>query len=181
MSAAELGWIGLLAVLGLWVLGAYNRVTALRGAILTGWSQVEAVLQQRGQALTALLAAVAAPLAGEAAALEAVASAQAQVQAAVETLRRAPVSQDAVAELAKADAVLAAVLVRLVSLVEQQPPLLADPAVSGPLQVLRDARAQLAFARQVFNDAGTAYNRATAQFPTRLLRSLLRVTPAGRL
>ena len=48
-------------------------------------------------------------------------------------------------------------------------------------QVLRASPARWAFARQVFNDAGSAYNRATAQFPTRLLHSLLRFRQAGRL
>lgn len=181
MSPTLLGWTGLLVVLGLWTLGAHNRVTALRAAILTAWAQIDVVLQARGQALAALLAAVTEPLAGEAAAVDAVATAQAQVQAAAEVLRRSPVDQEAVAELSKADAVLAAVLVRLVSLVEQRTALLAEAAVAEPLQVLRDSPARLVFARQVFNEAGAVYNRATAQFPTRLLHSLLRFRQAGRL
>lgn len=181
MSTTLLAWAGLLIVLGLWTLGAHNRVTALRAAILGAWTQVEAVLQPRGQALAALLAAAAQPLAGEAAALDAVTAAQAQVQAATDLLRRTPVDQHAVAELSKADAVLAAVLVRLVSLVEQQTALLAEPAVAEPLQVLRDSPARLVFARQVFNQAGAAYNHATGQFPTRLLHALLRFKQAGRL
>ena len=181
MSPALLAWAGLLVVLGLWTLGAHNRVTALRGSILGAWSQADAVLQARGQALAALLAAVAGPLAGEAAAVDAVVAAQAQVQAATDTLRRAPVDPDAVAELSKTDAVLAAVLVRLVALVEQQTALLAEPTVAEPLQVLRASPARWAFARQVFNEAGSAYNRATTQFPTRLLQPLLRFRQAGRL
>lgn len=181
MNKTLLVWAGLGVVLGLWTLGAHNRVTALRAAILGAWSQVDAVLQARGQALAALLAAVAEPLAGEAAAVDAVVVAQAQVQAATDTLRRAPIDPDAVAELSKADAVLAAVLVRLVALVEQQTALLAESAVADPLQELRACPARWAFARQVFNEAGSVYNRATAQFPTRLLRSLLRFRLAGRL
>ena len=181
MSPALLAWAGLLVVLGLWTLGAHNRVTALRGSILGAWSQADAVLQARGQALAALLAAVSMPLAGEAAAVDAVVAAQAQLQAATDTLRRAPVDPDAVAELSKADAVLAAVLVRLVALVEQQTALLAEPTVADPLQVLRASPARWAFARQVFNEAGSTYNRATTQFPTRLLKPLLRFRQAGRL
>ncbi len=181
MSPALLAWAGVGLMLGLWTLGAHNRVTALRASILGAWTQADAVLQSRGQALAALLAAVAGPLAGEAAAVDAVVAAQAQVQAASDTLRRSPVDHGAVADLSKADAVLAAVLVRLVALVEQQTALLAEPLVAEPLQVLRDCPARWAFARQVFNEAGGDYNRATAQFPTRLLRSLLRFRQAGRL
>ncbi len=176
-----LGWVLLLAVLALWLLGAHNRITALKSAVLSAWQQVDAALQARGQALAALLQAAAVPLASEAAALEAVATAQAQVQAAADMVRRSPAVADPVAELSKADAVLAAVLVRLLALVEQQPGLLADPAVAATLKTLREAPARLAFARQVFNEAGSAYNQATAQFPTRLLGSLLRFGRAGRL
>ena len=39
----------------------------------------------------------------------------------------------------------------------------------------------LAFGRQMFNEAGAAYNAATQQFPTRLLASLFQFGQAGRL
>ena len=120
-------------------------------------------------------------LACELAALEAVSNAQAQVLAAADALRRTPVSHEAVADLGKADAVLAAVLVRLVALVEQQPALQADPQVTEPLRTLRELPPRLTFARQMFNEAGAAYNAATTQFPTRLLGSLMRFGQAGRL
>ena len=181
MSQTELTWLVLASVLGLWVLGAYNRTTALRAAILAAWAQIEQALTLRAQALTELLLAVASPLASEAAAIEAVASAQTQVLASTEAMRRRPVAQETVAELSKADAVLAAVLVRLVALIEQQPSLLADPAVHAALQVLRELPPRLAFSRQVFNEAASAYNRGTQQFPTRLLKSVLGFLQAGLL
>ena len=71
--------------------------------------------------------------------------------------------------------------VSLVALVEQQPALLADPAVHAPLKALRELPPRLAFARQVFNEAGSAYNEGTQQFPTRLLRSVLGFVQAGLL
>ncbi len=181
MSRGWIGWLFVLAVLGLWMLGAHNRITALRSAILAAWTQVDAVLQARAQALASLLTAAAAPLASESAALEAVSNAQAQVLVAADALRRTPVSHEAVADLGKADAVLAAVLVRLVALVEQQPALQADPQVTEPLRTLRELPPRLTFARQMFNEAGAAYNAATTQFPTRLLGSLMRFGQAGRL
>ena len=181
LSSATLFWLGLLAVLGLWMLGVYNRITTLRAAILAAWAQLELALGARAQALSALLAAVAGPLASEAAAVEAVASAQAQVLTATEAVRRRPVAQDSVADLSKADAVLAAVMVRLLSLVEQQPALKSDEAATAPLAVLRELPPRLVFARQMFNDAGSAYNAATQQFPTRLLASLFSFRHAGRL
>jgi len=175
------GWVLLLALLLLWTLGAHNRITALKAAVLAAWQQVDSALQARGQALAVLLGAVTGPLATEAAALDAVTQAQAQVQAAADAVRRAPVAADAVVDLGKADAVLGAVLVRLLALVEQQPALLGDPTVAEALKTLRESPARLAFARQVFNEAGAAYNAATTQFPTRLLGGVLRFGRAGRL
>jgi len=35
VSRGWIGWLLLLAVLGLWMLGAHNRITALRSAILS--------------------------------------------------------------------------------------------------------------------------------------------------
>ena len=181
LSGSALYWLGLLAVLGLWMLGVYNRITALRATILVAWAQVELALSARAQALSALLAAVAEPLTSETAAVDAVAAAQVQVLAATDALRRRPVAHDTLADLSKADAVLAAVMVRLVALVEQQAALRADPAVQAPLAELRDLPQRLVFARQMFNDTGRAYNAATQQFPTRLLGSLFGFGQAGRL
>ena len=181
MTTAQFAWLGLVVVLGLWMLGAHNRVTAMRGAVISAWAVVDQALTTRGRALDDLLAAVAAPLASEAAARDAVTQAQAQVRAAAEALRRKPVTPDAVADLSKADAVLAAVLVRLLSLLEQQPALQADGAVRTPMSTLRELSPQLAFARQRFNEAGSAYNAATQQFPTRLLGSVFQFGRAGKL
>jgi LemA protein len=181
LAASSLYWLGLLAVLGLWMLGVYNRITALRAAILVAWAQVELALSARAQALSALLAAVAEPLSSETAAIEAVAAAQLHLLAATEALRRRPVAQDTAAALSKADAVLAATLVRLVSLVEQFAALSTEQAVMAPLAALRDLPPRLVFAQQMFNDAGSAYNAATQQLPTRLLGSLFRFGHAGRL
>ena len=181
MNADLLPYLGALALLGLWMLGAHNRVTALRAAVLSAWAPVDQVLTLRGQALAGLLVAAAEPLAGEAAALDAVAQAQAQVQAAQEQVRRRPVDRSSVADLSKADAVLAAVLVRALALVDQQTLLRADEGVRQCLARIKDAPAQLAFARQLFNQAGAAYNSATQQFPTRLLGSVFRFGEAGKL
>lgn len=181
MTSADLAWLALAALIGLWMLGAHNRVTALRGAVIGAWGAVDQALAQRAEALAALLAAVATPLASEAAALDAVSAAQAQVLAATDAVRRKPVTPDAVADLSKADAVLAAVLVRLLALVEQQSALQAAPAVGEALAALRQGPPQLAFARQRFNEAGSAYNAATQQYPTRLLESVFRFGQAGKL
>ncbi len=179
---ATLAWLlAALAVLFFWMLGAHNRVVALRSPINAAWAQLEAVLLARRQALAELLVAAEPRLAGERAALDAVVQAQAEVGRAMEALRGKPADADRVAALAQAEATLAPVLARLCSLIEQQPDWREDAALAGPLQALRDVPARWQFARQVFNEAAAAYNAAVQQFPTRLLSGVFRFGRAGTL
>ncbi|MBI3368331.1 MAG: LemA family protein [Burkholderiales bacterium] len=171
----------LLAVLGFWMLGAHNRVVALRGVVVAAWAQLDGVLQARDQALAALLAAIDAPLAGERPALDLTRAAQAQVALAATTVRRRPAMREPVAALASAEGAFAGALVRLVALVEQRAGLRAEPAVANALQSLQRLAPRWQFARQAFNEAGEAYNAAITQFPTRLLVPVFRFDAAGRL
>lgn len=176
-------WItlGLLVVLAFWMLGGYNRVVALRMAIVAAWAQVDGVLQARELAVTALLAAVAARLASEPVALDGVASAQAQLRAAAQATRPRPAAAEPIAALAAAETALAAPLARLVALVEHDDGLQADGSVTSQLQALRELAPRLQFARQLFNEAATAYNQAVHEFPTRWLAALFRFDSAGTL
>ena len=45
------GWLLALAVIFFWMLGAYNRVMALRGALVAAWLQLDTVIQARQQAI----------------------------------------------------------------------------------------------------------------------------------
>lgn len=171
-------WV-LLAVLFFWMLGAHNRVVALRTAIVTAWGQVEATLQLRLQALAALRAAVEPRLPNEQAALDAVINAQALLQQAGDTLHSRPADAAGAEALARAEAALAPALVRLSSLIEQHADWRDEADVAGPLSTLREQKARWQFARQMYNDAAHAYNAAIRQFPTRLLTRVFRFTPAG--
>jgi len=173
-------WVwALAALLFFWMLGAHNRVVALRTAIVTAWGQVDAALQVRLQALGSLRAAVEPRLAAEQAALDAVAAAQGQLQQAADTLRTRPADPAGAEALARAEAALAPALVRLSSLIEQHADWRDEAEVAGPLATLREQRPRWQFARQMYNDAAAAYNAAIRQFPTRLLTRLFRFTPAG--
>ncbi len=171
-------WV-LLAVLFFWMLGAHNRVVALRTAIVTAWGQVETTLQDRLQALATLRAAVDPRLPNEQAALDAVSNAQALLLQAGNALGSRPTDPAGAESLARAEAALAPALVRLSSLIEQHADWRDEPDVAGPLATLRELAPRWQFVRQMYNDAATAYNAAIRQFPTRLLTRVFRFTPAG--
>ena len=174
-------WLALLALLFFWMLGAHNRLVALRAAILAAWNQTDAVLKTRSQVLIALLTAVQTQLDGDHATLVATSAAQAAFRERWEAVRPRPVDAAPVVALAQADAALAERLAQLVALIEDWPALAVDAAVASQLQALRDLEPRLLFARQTFNRAAWRYNEALQQFPTRLLKPVFRFGAAGRL
>jgi LemA protein len=170
------------AVMVFWMVGAYNRLVALRNAIGAAWGQVDEQLQRRHGLLQSLLEALRMPLAEEAEALEAMQGALLQVQAAAEALRARPVAASPAAVLLTAEEVLGGALARLLALLEHHPALRDDmPEVAQPLQALRELEPRLAFARQLFNEAAVGYNEAARQFPTRLLTRMYGFGTAGHL
>ena len=197
-----MGWLLFLGVLGLWLLGAHNRITALKAAVLAAWQQVDAHIVasdcpggawRRGGG--AALQSAAEPLASETAALEdrgprpRPAGAGRGRPGALWREGAVATAADAVADLAKAAmrcwprCWCACWRLRRRSSARCRP---TPPSPAETLQALR-RRAGAAGLRAASPpstghlDAGAAYNAATLQFPTRLLGSLLRFGRAGRL
>ena len=174
-------WVALVvaALLAFWMLGAHNRVVALRNAIVVAWSQCEPRLLQRAQAVLLLVEQLRPLLLTEVGTLDAARHAQALLAAACDAARPRPTLADAVLHVARCDAALAPTLTRLTALAELlQPP---DAEVASTLQQLRELEDGLRFARQRYNDAVEIYNQATRQWPTRLLAPLFRFDAAGLL
>jgi LemA protein len=169
------------AVIVFWMVGGYNRLVALRTGLGTAYAQVDELLQRRGAAVQALVAALRLPLAGESSALDALLAAQAQVAGAAEALRARPVVASHAAALAAAESSMTSSASRVLALVEQHPALLTAPDIAPPLATLREVPTRLGYARQFYNDAAAAYNAAARQFPTRLLTRLYGFGTAGRL
>lgn len=181
MTSTPWWLLGIAAVLLFWMVGAHNRVVALRNAIVTAWASCDDLLRQRAEALQPALAALRPLMVSEGAAIDAVAQALAQVTQMAEALRPRPARARAVADLAAAETSLAGALARLLALVEHEAAARAVPEVAQALVALKDLAPRLAFARQAFNEAGRHYNDAVAQFPTRLLQPVFRFEAAGSL
>ena len=169
------------ALLVFWMLGAYNRLVALRGAIGRAWQQADELVQKRAAALTPLVAALREPMAAEQGALDAWLSAQGAVRAAADQLRLRPVEAARALALATAEASLAAAGSRVRALVDQHAGLRAEPAVAPHLAALAEVETRMPFARQLYNEAASTYNAALREFPTRLLAMVYGFAPAGRL
>jgi len=172
VTAWQWASVAIVALLGFWGIGAYNRVMALRNAIGEAFTQLDAHLKERTEVCDKLLAAVAPRLPSEQATFDALASAQAEAQAATQAVRAKPWAPDPAGSLAVASALHAAALTRLLSLLDLQTELRSEAAVDALVSDLKLVERQRAFTRQLFNQAVVQYNDALQQFPTRVLANL---------
>ena len=174
MSAGQ--WVALAAaaVLVFWMVGAYNRLVAMRTAIGDAFRLVDELVQRRAAAAITLAARAQDAMASEQGALDAWLAAQTASRQAADALRVRPVVATLAARLAASGA-------RVMALLEQHPAILAEPTAAAHLATLRETEARLIFARQLFNEAVQTYNEAVRLFPTRLLARLYGFGTAGRL
>jgi LemA protein len=176
-----LALVALLAIHVFWMVGAYNRLVALRSAIGLAWSKVDEALRQRALAADPLLAALREPMAAEQGALDATLAALAEVKRSAAVMGARPVVAENAAAWTTAEASLSASASRLFALLEHNEALQLQGEVTAHTRSWRDADTRLAFARQLFNEAAEVYNGAIALFPTRLLVPMFRFSRAGRI
>jgi len=181
MSALEVAIIAVVAVLGFWCLGAYNRLVGLRNAIGAAWAPIEAALARRHELTAALLVGLRRDLGDEHALLDSLLAASVQVRACADAVRARASAAEPLASLALAEGVYRAAAARLVDLVGQHPDVAAQSDIAGTLAELRELDTRLAFARQWFNDSASNYDAAVRQYPTRWLAGLFGFARAGRL
>lgn len=181
MSTAQWVTLGIAALLVFWMVGAYNRLVALRNAIGQAWAKVDEAQRQRAAAGEPLLAALREPLAAEQGALDALAAALAEATKAAAAMSARPVAHENATAWLAAEAALAPAAARAFALFEHDVELRGQGEIATPAAAWREAHTKLGFARQVFNEAAVAYNEAVTLFPTRLLAPMFRFGLAGRL
>jgi LemA protein len=181
MSNAQIAVLAGAAILVFWMVGAYNRLVALRSAIGSAWLLVDEVLKKRGDAVRTLVAALREPLASEQGALDALLAAEKQLRSAADALGARPLAASIASALVGVEPALASAAARVLALLDQHAELRSRDDIAPAATVLRDTAARLAFTRQLFNEAAQAYDRAVQQFPTNLLARIYRFAPAGRL
>ena len=160
------------AVMGFWILGAYNRLVRLRQVLGAAFAHFDAQLRQRHELLGALIEAAAAALADTPEALAAVDAARLQARGAADHAAQRPASAGRLASLALAEQVLGTALLQLMALVRRRPALHRDPPLRALMKDLSTTQHRLAAAREAFNTAALDYNRSVLQFPTRLIAGM---------
>ena len=171
--------IALLVVLGIVLLlvvalvNVFNRLVSLRNRYQNGFAQIEVQLKRRHDLIPNLVETAKGYMAHERETLEAVIQARNQATGGLERAAGAPGDADAMKALGSAEAALSGAVGRLFALMESYPDLKANQNMMQLSEELTSTENKVAFSRQAFNDAVTAYNTYKQTFPPVLIAGLV--------
>jgi LemA protein len=167
MNMSTVVLLVVLAVIVLWVIGAYNGLVSLKNQVVNAWKQIDVQLKRRHDLIPNLVNTVKGAMDFERSTLDAVISA-----------RNRAVSATGVRQTAQAEGELTQALGRLFALTEAYPDLKATGNVAALQEELTSTENKIGFARQLYNDVATQYNTKQMQFPTNLIAGLAKASPA---
>ena len=148
----------------------FNRLVGLRNKTRYTWSDTEAVLARRAQAIPRLASVVEGAMAHERGVFEAVAAARAGTTAAA-------ASDGPSEERFEAERRLGTAGAGLVAVAESYPQLRAQEAAMELIAALKDVEGDLRRARMVYNRTVQTYEDARQTFPSSLVAGAFRFGP----
>lgn len=156
----------------------YNGLVVLRNRFKNAFSQIDVQLRRRYDLIPNLVATAKGYMAHEHDTLVAVTEARNVALAAAKALAAAPGDRAASSAFVQAESGLAGVLSRLLVVSEKYPELKADSQMSRIMEELSSTENRIAFARQAYNDAVTAYNTKREIFPSSLVAGIFNFSEA---
>jgi LemA protein len=153
--------VGIIVLLGLFFMLAYNRLVRNRNQIDAAWSQIDVQLKRRYDLIPNLVETVKGYAAHERETFEAVTRARQQA-----------ISTEGVANQAQAENMLTQTLRSLFAVAEAYPELKANQNFLALQEELTGTEGRIAFARQFYNERVLVYDNATEQFPSSLIASM---------
>jgi LemA protein len=155
-----LPWIvvGLVVLVGLYVVVAYNGLVRLRNRIDNAWSQIDVQLRRRYDLIPNLVETVKGYAAHEKETFERVIRA-----------RTAGVQAEGVPQQAQAENMITSALRQLFAVAEAYPDLKANQNFLALQEELTGTEGRIAYARQFYNDSALSYNNKLQTFPGNLV------------
>jgi LemA protein len=167
-----------IVIAGLWAMGIYNSLVALRNQFKNAFAQIDVQLKRRYDLIPNLVETAKGYLKHEHDTLEDVIKARNVAYAASQTAAANPADGNAVKGLASADAGLTGALSKLMVVSEQYPDLKANQNMMQLTEELTSTENKVAFARQAYNDAVMTYNTSRETFPNVVLAGAFGFLPA---
>lgn len=173
--------LGVVVVVGLWAASIYNQLVTLGARGKNAFAQIDVQLKRRHDLIPNLVETAKGYMAHERETLEGVINARNQAVSATSAAAANPGDMAAMGALAGAETMLTKSLGRLFALAEAYPDLKANQNMLALQEELTTTENKVAFARQAFNDAITAFNTYRDSFPAVLLAGSFGFQPAALL
>jgi len=162
----------------MWLVGAYNRLVALRNRFKNAFAQIDVQLKRRYDLIPNLVETAKGYIKHERGTLEAVVAARNAASAANVRAAQNPGDAAAMKELSGAETALTSTLGRLFAVAEAYPDLKANTTMMALMEELTSTENKVAFARQAYNDSVMAYNTQRETFPTNMIAAPFNFGPA---
>ena len=162
----------------MWLVGAYNRLVALRNRFKNAYAQIDVQLKRRYDLIPNLVETAKGYIKHERGTLEAVIAARNAASAANLAAAKSPGDAAAMKQLSGAETALTSTLGRLFAVAEAYPDLKANTTMLSLMEELTSTENKVAFARQAYNDSVMAYNTQRETFPTNLIAAPFNFGPA---
>jgi len=155
----------LAVIIGMLVVGIFNKLVTLRNRYQNAFAQIEVQLKRRYDLIPNMVEVAKGYMKHERGTLEAVIQARNQAAGGLQKAAQNPGDPAAMQGLGAAEGALAGTLGRLFALAEAYPDLKANQNMMQLSEELRSTENKVAFSRQAFNDAVTQYNIYKQTFP----------------
>ena len=166
--------LGVLVVLGFWIVSIYNQLVALKNRYENGFSQIEIQLKRRYDLIPNLVETAKGYMSHERETLESVIQARNQAMNGLQSAADDPGNPQAIKELSSAEGLLGGALGRLNVVMESYPDLKANQNMMQLTEELTSTENKVAFARQGYNDQVTEYNSYRQSFPPVIFANLFK-------
>jgi len=179
-----MGWLiflGLIALVVFWAVGAYNRLVGMRNQFKNAFAQIDVQLKRRYDLIPNLVETAKAYMKHERETLEAVIKARNVAVTANQAAAADPANAGAMQSLVAAEGALSGALGKLFALSEAYPDLKANQNMMQLTEELTGTENKISFSRQAFNDAVMTFNTAVEQFPSNVIASAFSFKPAELL
>jgi LemA protein len=153
--------VGLIVIIILWLIGAYNGLVQLRNQAQNAWSQIDVQLKRRHDLIPNLVETARGYMQHERETLEAVTRARNLAQQASGPAQAAPAERQ-----------LSSALGQFFLVVEQYPNLKANENFLALQEELTSTENKISFARQFYNDATMTFRTRLQTFPTNIIAGM---------